>query len=722
MKWTRLLTVLFGLPLAAACGVGCTHRTPAVVKDLGSQTSDGQGDRARGVDLPATTDNATNRGEPKASPTLKAGSKSIPGQHALLVGVTRYPGLGKHLELEGGAGDVLLMRELLETKFRFPPENITILSEEEGEKDPGRRPEKKNIKRECERLAGKVKEGEKVVVLLSGHGSRQPEKPGVKDPQPDGYDKIFLPRDVRDWDHNEGAVPNAISGRELGDWLHRIPQNKALLWVIVDACHSGQMLRGAREKACQVDPEKGLKVPPKAIREAEVRGKKLGVRTRSGEPEPPIRVPLARQPGVVLLYACQSSQVTVEGRYAHPETGAERPYGLLTHTINCILRGATAPLTYRELMARVRSEYTSQDRDFPTPVIEGPEQNTIILGGARAAARPALLLSRTGEKLTVNAGQLHGLTRDTILAVYPPPGVEGGLQGHVRVSRVMPVRAVVEPTEHAKVKAPAEKDIVGGKCEVVEIAYDNMMRLSVAIDHAGSRPKAGELERLAKDLAALAEKQNSPFTFVTDPKQAKWLVRLDEGKVYILPSLEWEDERNKEEAPRLLGPADNNATLAGWLKESFARIIRARNLLNLAKTTANQGMAGNLDFQARVEVQAARAGEKPAARGAAQTTRTLYQGDELKVRVRNTGKVPVDVTVLWVNSKFGIEPLFPVNEYPGTSAGLCRWHPASGAASSPGRRPGPSRPSAAPPTSPPGTAEVPTSRRQCPTRAGSGNR
>jgi len=141
------------------------------------------------------------------------GGTTNSAQYALLVGVTRYHNLPEQLSLAGGANDVLLTKDLLEKKYGFLPANVVILSEAEGQKDARSLPTRQNIERECRTLAGKVKEGDKVVVLLSGHGSRQPESPVVTDPQPDGFDKIFLPSDVSGFDRIEGTVANAITGR-----------------------------------------------------------------------------------------------------------------------------------------------------------------------------------------------------------------------------------------------------------------------------------------------------------------------------------------------------------------------------------------------------------------------------------------------------------------------------------------------------------------------------
>ena len=46
-------------------------------------------------------------------------------------------------------------------------------------------------------------------------------------------------------------MPNAISGRDFGASLRPIPAKKASLWMIVDACHSGEMVPHGPERARQ---------------------------------------------------------------------------------------------------------------------------------------------------------------------------------------------------------------------------------------------------------------------------------------------------------------------------------------------------------------------------------------------------------------------------------------------------------------------------------------
>src|SRR5262249_37609522 len=158
--------------------------------------------------------------------------------------------------------------------------------------------------------------GDQVVILLGGHGSLQPQGDKSPFPQPDGCDRIFLPRDVGKWNGEVKQVANAIRGDEIGAWLRPIPAKKASLFVVVDACHSGSAVRaGDVEKKRQISPEArgGLEIPQAEMVRAAKRAaerpdspeKKRGASEASA-------LPLPQLDGVVVLYACQSTEVTVE--------------------------------------------------------------------------------------------------------------------------------------------------------------------------------------------------------------------------------------------------------------------------------------------------------------------------------------------------------------------------------------------------------------------------
>ena len=67
-----------------------------------------------------------------------------------------------------------LVRCLLQERYKFPPDGIVSLTEDDGTQ--ARRPTRSNIEREFRKLAEQVEEGDQVVILLSGMGtaSRNP--------------------------------------------------------------------------------------------------------------------------------------------------------------------------------------------------------------------------------------------------------------------------------------------------------------------------------------------------------------------------------------------------------------------------------------------------------------------------------------------------------------------------------------------------------------------
>src|SRR5262249_32673771 len=113
---------------------------------------------------------------------------------------------------------------------------------------------------------------------FSGHGSQQPDQdpPDPDDPEPDGLDEILLPDDASSWDGRAGKLANVIVDDELGAWLRPIAERKAQVCLIVDACHSGTVVRGvASEVNRKVDPDR-LGIPAERLDRARQRGSPIG--------------------------------------------------------------------------------------------------------------------------------------------------------------------------------------------------------------------------------------------------------------------------------------------------------------------------------------------------------------------------------------------------------------------------------------------------------------
>jgi hypothetical protein len=613
-------------------------------------------------------------GAQKADPPAKPPPAADKSRHALLVGVTFYPNMDKSKHLVGPGNDVPMLKKLLVEKFRFSPDQIATLTEEDGQKR-GKDffPTKANIKREFDHLAEVAKPGDYVVITMSGHGSQQPEDPKSPDPEPDGLDETFLPRDVGKWDGAAGTVTNAIIDDELGAWLQAIRDKKAFIWLTMDSCHSGTMMRDAEEVTRDLDMTRDLGIPKpaieKAVKEAEAREAKKPEKSRGVEP--PAAIKLGNKGGIIAFYAAQPTEVTLE-REMPPKAAGGKCYGLFTYTICQVLTQATEksdkPLTYRELAQRVQAQYETWGRHAPTPMIEGDLQDAEVLGDKKWPGRSSILLS-TREGMKVNAGALRGLTVGSVLAVTAGGG--GDPAGYVRVTEARLTDADVAPCAYNQAPARDKLDD-GSSCHVVMIDAGDQ-QLGVAVDPLYDPPaeKGKEApaplpvpEEAKKALDAAVKGlggEGSLLKPVEQVKQADWLVRWEakSNTVVVVPRSGWTDGQIREGVAAFrAGPPD--AQLGARLKETLTAIARVENLKKLAAGAEAGSDAGTL----KVKLEPRRRENKNDKQGKFAVSwpapnLALYDGDLMAFKITNTGTAKADVTLLYIDSGYGINPLYP---------------------------------------------------------------
>jgi hypothetical protein len=568
------------------------------------------------------------------------------GKRALLVGVTRYENVPEAAHLAGPANDVRLMRRLLRTSYRFAADAIVCLTEDEGRLD--HRPTRANIEREFRRLADQACAGDHVVILLAGHGARQPAD--LDNREPDGIDEIFLPADVAPWRGFPEKVPNALVDKELARWLQAITSKKAHVWIIFDCCHSGTMAR-VTEVVRELPPQLRL-VPEEELDKARARAAQRD-KTRGGPGEKPAAfVPREPSDYLVAVYACRETEQTPE--CPQPPGSARAEYhGLLTYSLVEILTrsaASKAPLTYRELVQRLQVRYAARPQGSPTPLVEGKGQDQVVLG-TEQPARSRLLLSRESDRYQVNAGNLDGLTPGSVLAVYSPAGtdVEPKLLGHVRVAAVQPFEATVEPCAYEK--APLAKDLPAlSTCQPVSIDY-GLRRFKVALQVSEGQPETRQ--QLAKALEPLTAAKDGLFVLVEDLQQAEWLVRLERGKVQLI-------EASGNRAPFAL-PAPESPQLGAALRQNLERVFRAHNLIALASRFEDQRNQGRTDVDVDVEVLRHKSANAPGEVWPRPADGwRFHPGDFISFRVKNnSASRPVDVTLLLIGSDFTIQPFYP---------------------------------------------------------------
>jgi hypothetical protein len=569
--------------------------------------------------------------------------------------VTKYDHLPENLHLVGPANDVRLMRRLLQERYQFPVEGIVTLAEME---DPARRPTRANIARAFRNLAEQALVDDQIVILLSGHGDRQPESdpPHPQFPEPDGIDEIFLPADVRKGEGSPARVPNAIIDDEIGDWLRAITAKKAYVWAIFDCCHSATIDRdpGLRRLAEVVRelPQQTL-LPTGELERASQRAARRRENTRGGPPSKGAAfVPREPSDYLVSMYACRSYETTPESPQP-PESPDAQYHGLLTYTLASILtKSATSksPLTYRELVERIQIRYNSRPQGAPTPQVSGRGRDRVVLG-TEQPMRPRLVLTRDQDGYKVNAGDLFGLTPESILAVYSPAGgkEEAKRLGHVRVVATRPFEATVEPCAHEG--SQQVNDLPAhSTCQPVYLDYA-LRRYKV-----GVQPPDGQevvRQRLQKVVKALAEAKNGLVEYVEDPGQADWLVRLEQGKAQLR-----ESSANREP---FAVPGPEDAGLGDALQQSLEKVYRARNLLTLAGAFEAQRYRGDAAVDVDVEVLQHR---NPSDRGEVLRQPAdgwLFRpGEVISFRLHNKSpSLRLDVTLLIVGTDFQISAYYP---------------------------------------------------------------
>lgn len=632
-------------------------------------------------------------GGPPAS-TAAADGKA----YVLLVGCTVYPALSQDAQLEGPANDVDLMADTLHQRFGIPNQRIVVLSEAQAATygDDGL-PTRENIQRRFEQIAELVEPGDRVAILMAGHGSQQPEPAGANASEPDGLDEIFLPRDVGSWDSQRGTVTNAIVDDEIGRWLEAIVARKARVWIVFDSCHSGTMIRGTgQEKLRRVDPNVELGIPEQTMQSArrqihQVRPVHQVGQVRGGDGDAvldTLTAALDAQGGLVAIYAAQPNEVTIEGQLP-PKNPDAKPHGLLTYAL-CQVIAQTAErsaetLTYAELAQRVMSQYVQWERTFPTPLVEGADRDREILGEKTWAGRSQIVLAPgdhdAGENdagrnddnkndlggkvvdekgFKVTGGALHGLTPGSILAVYPPPGQGEQVLGHVQVDRVRTLEADARPCAYGEMPTRWQLPI-GGVCKLVYRDFgDQQLKVAVArSDLQGQAIDDAERHRMYAELEKF-KRESSLVLPVEDVRQADWLLRRQQSQWLLMPAAGLSQARD---AQTFFGPVPADGHFAAWLVDRMSRIARAENLLKLAATSqAEQGGSEGSSVAVQLEIRRAQTlddkqGNIPVAWP--QPSLTFHAGDLLIFKIINTGHLPADITILYVDSSYGISSLFP---------------------------------------------------------------
>lgn len=343
------------------------------------ETGRGSGKPADPASQPSTT------GAPLSSLSTATPSNGA-GKWALLVGINNYMYSDRISPLAGSLNDVEEMRQLLIGKFEFPPENIMVLTDSQATHAA-------IINAIQTHLIAKAQPGDIVVFHYSGHGSQMKDVTGK---MINGMDETIVPYDSRD---PAGKVFD-ISGAELHPLLLQLAKKTKNLTFILDSCHSGTLVRGARVRWTAAD----TRTPPPLPTYAVAATRELAAANEEAPPK----------------FAAIAAATSRESAFEHFIDGKD--HGALSYFLVRQLRTAKAGVTYRDIMDSVAGDVTA---NYPSqhPSLEGAEADQYVFGDGSSLTRvyvtasPSLL---TPHGVTLSVGQVQGATVGSAYDVYPP--------------------------------------------------------------------------------------------------------------------------------------------------------------------------------------------------------------------------------------------------------------------------------------------------------------
>ena len=601
--------------------------------------------------------------------------------HALLIGVSHYENFPAQ-SLNGPKNDVKLMRKVLLNRG-FDKNNIYILADGVTIEQPT----KENILKALDDLIQTVEKDDFVYLHFSGHGSQQPVAKDKSRTEPDGRDEIFLPRDAGDWNDEIGLVENAIVDDEIKDYLQKLRQKGAFVWVVFDSCHSGTMTRAplpivknVRDR--YVDPIKVLKIPSEKFKTSQTQSRTMS----RGSPEEAIleRTETDLTDHFVAFYAAQTTETTPE--IPLPLAKPRETYGLFTYTVAELLENSNN-ITYHQAAQLILNRYAAYNiSKGPTPLFEG-SLDTTVFGKIQGKVPQQWLIEPDDGQLKINAGQLHQLAEGSILAIVKGPASDEIL-GYLEITHADIFTSELKSIEYKQKPALALEEIPQG-------AYTRLIapKLSFALPVALPPEPKGDIDekeaRARQVLTDLAQGQYKTCLKTEPGNEAcvriRWVdanstsaylrLFLKFNKLWLLPSdAQWIELGDNKTASIRLDKTESE--LRETLIDSLRRIARVRNLLYLADLVRETGKNDpdfkiNVDFCSKEKnhddnqpvCESPNASLFPIVKHY-QNKLPLVSTDPskdtaIKFSLENSSRKYTDLTLLYIDSQYGMQIIFP---------------------------------------------------------------
>ena len=568
-------------------------------------------------------------------------------RYAILVGVGQYPNLGEKLQLNGPPNDVQLMREYLTEVEGFSEDHVVWLTD-----DGTQLPRRADIRAALENLQGKLTTGDFALLYFAGHGSRQPDEPGA-DEELDGYDEIFLPTDVKNWNKDIGIVENAIIDDEIGEFISAYRSKGVDVWVIFDSCHSGTMTRGVGDELTRtrkVTP-KDLGIPDELADEQmpRSRGQLRGDADVSAFTDISAKSSASNLGALIQFFASHTTEETPERPLPRRAKDSEQKIrGLFTHSLVSVL-SRYPDVSYDALAQMIIAEYASIPHNSSTPQFYGTNMDQRVFGGdsKRSLAFRATLDTKLKQLTTERAGKLRGFDVGATVSIHPN-AADTSMIGTGVVTEATLTESTIKPDWKEDADVP-KNDWKPVHIRLIQPAYTPTVLISEieTVRDTDNRRLRDIIDALEKDNIPLVE--FSAFDpdadyFAAFFADKFWLLQPDQTlpcSVQVITEEErLECERTRIPEPLFWSTPDDTRTLV-------SSAARARNLVKLQSFS-------NVPTSLKLMVEI----ERKTRRFSLTEQKGLLQaGDKVYVSASNESRDAWDIFFFYVDSNLGITPM-----------------------------------------------------------------
>jgi metacaspase-1 len=566
------------------------------------------------------------------------GAQRTARKRALLIGVWDYQRANREGNLVNLSSetDVSALREVLISKFNFTAADIRVLRTREETTGQAIRNAVQSF------LIEPTQAGDIVYLHYSGHGGQATDDNGD---EADGLDETIIPSDY---------VSNRDTSRDIrddvfGQWLAAIKRKQpANFTVTFDSCHSGDVSRGGA--AVSRGGRTGWRPPPAAVRSraGDQLGEAGGGFLSRGEAEG----------SFVFLSAASSYQKSWEAPYTD---NAGQRLGLFTYSLINALTAATDQTTYASLYERLADEVARQIRtaNLPaqTPQIEGDRSN-ILLSGTAVPTPPYYMVRAGGQGITIQAGQLHGLTVGSRFAIYPAETVNFQTTQPLAEAELTELRlteAVLSLPTGARERVGVER--LRAARAVERERAPNVTDLTVDAREIASLPRGQEILARLRSLPLVNVTPQDPNAATIRLRRATTDANTSSTGTTGTGSQTFVAERTGDSSVLIL--ARDADELLRTLPQALQREAVWRYISSLQNTAANI----NLDMRlVRVNYNPATPGVAPSpVTGDAYVTEggQLAVGDFVQIELRNASSFPVYVTIFDLQNNRAVGALWP---------------------------------------------------------------